>query len=156
VPRTPDAGLVIMRRTTSPASLSDSRSRELSTTRSTEETTHREKMQAELAAERERAALVAEFSSALIAVTTEDGMEQVIMTRLAATFGSNGALLGLVEDDGGLLVYTDAGVSPAEADALHGLASEDSSPLREVIGTGEPLLIGGGKDYMRHWPQNTS
>lgn len=77
------------------------------------------------------------------------------MTRLAPTFESIGAVLGLVGEDGTLHVYTDAGVTPAEADALHGLASDESSPLHHTIRTGEQLLIEGWDDLRRR-PQTAS
>lgn len=121
----------------------------------TEHARHRDKMQADLATEKERAAFVADFAASLISVTTEDDLKKVIMTRLAPTFGSIGALLGLISEDGTLHVYTDAGVTPAEADALHGLALDESSPLRHTINTGEQLLIEGG-DELERWSRNAS
>lgn len=117
----------------------------------TEQTTNREELQARLAAEHERATLITEFSSALIASTTEQGLEQVILTRLASTFGGTGVELALV-DQGKLRVSTDAGISPEEADVLHGMSLDDPSPMPEAIRTGEPLLIGSGQDYLLRWP----
>jgi serine phosphatase RsbU (regulator of sigma subunit)/PAS domain-containing protein len=117
----------------------------------TEQETQKQDMQAALTAEQERASLIAEFSSALITATTEQGLQQVILTRLATTFEGTGALLALV-DDRSLRVSTDAGISPEEADALHGLSLDDPDPLPEAIRTGEPQVFGNRKDYNRRWP----
>ncbi|MER5918151.1 hypothetical protein ABT124_49935, partial [Streptomyces sp. NPDC001982] len=58
----------------------------------------KKKAQAALTAERQRAKDTADFSSALITAATEQEMQQVVLTRLAATFGAGGALLALVDD----------------------------------------------------------
>ncbi|MFE2430701.1 SpoIIE family protein phosphatase [Streptomyces sp. NPDC059373] len=121
----------------------------------TEQKRHKDEMQAALSAEQERAGLIAEFSSALITATTEQGLEQVILTRLATTFEGCGALLALV-DGRSLRVSTDAGISTEEADALHGLSLDDPSPLPDAIRTGEPLVIGSQEDYIRCWPHGAS
>lgn len=120
----------------------------------TEQKTHREKANADLAAARERASLIAEFSSALIASTTEEEWEQVILTGLAGTFESAGALLGLVHGET-LRVYADAEISTDMAEILQGPAADEQGPLLETIRTGEPLLIEGPQDYMRRWPHGT-
>lgn len=77
----------------------------------TEQKSDREELQARLTAEHERTALITEFSSALIAAATEQGLEQVILTRLASTFGGTGAELALIDEET-LHVSTDAGISP--------------------------------------------
>ncbi|MER5914278.1 PAS domain-containing protein, partial [Streptomyces sp. NPDC001982] len=64
----------------------------------TKQEKRREKAQAALTAERQRARDIADFSSALITAATEQEMQQVVLTRLAATFGAGGALLALVDD----------------------------------------------------------
>jgi serine phosphatase RsbU (regulator of sigma subunit) len=122
----------------------------------TEQETHEEDMRAALTAEQERAGLMAEFSSALITATTEQGLQQVIVTRLATTFEGSGALLALVEDDRSLRVSTDAGISPQEADALHGLSLDAPDPLSEAIRTGEPQVVGSQEDYVRRWPHGAA
>lgn len=121
----------------------------------TEQKTHEEGIQAALSAEQERAALIAEFSSALITATTEQGLQQVVLTRLATTFEGTGALLALV-DENILHVSTDAGMSTEEADALHGLSLDDPDPLPDAIRTGEPQLIGSQEDYVRRWPHGAA
>lgn len=121
----------------------------------TEHRTDTEAMRAALTAEQERADSIAEFSSALIDATTEQEVQQVILARLATTFGGTGALLALV-GDGSLTVSTDAGVSTEEADAWHGLTLEDRSPLPEAIRTGKRMLISSRKDYIRRWPHGVT
>jgi hypothetical protein len=76
----------------------------------TKQAKRKEKAQAALTAERQRAKEIAEFSSALITAATEQELRQVVLTRLAATFGATGALLALV-DEGRLRVSTDAGIA---------------------------------------------
>jgi serine phosphatase RsbU (regulator of sigma subunit) len=117
----------------------------------TAQKTHEENLQAALAAERDRAGWIADFSSALITATTEQGLQQVIVTRLATTLEGTGALLALVDDDRSLCVSTDAGISPEEADALHGLSLDDPDPVAEAIRTGKQVF-GSDEDYTRRWP----
>jgi serine phosphatase RsbU (regulator of sigma subunit)/PAS domain-containing protein len=121
----------------------------------TEQKTSEDELRAELTAEQDRAALIADFSSALIAATTEQELEQVILTRLATTFEATGALLTLVDEES-LHISTDAGVSQQEADALRCATLDDPSPLGDAIRTGEPLLIGSRQDYLRQWPRGAS
>ncbi|CAG6397436.1 SpoIIE family protein phosphatase [Streptomyces cocklensis] len=121
----------------------------------TEQKTQKTDMQAALVAEQERAGLIADFSSALITATTEQGLQQVVLTRLATTFEGTGAVLALVEDNS-LHVSTDAGVSTEEADALHGMSLGDPDPLPVAIRTGEPQLIGSQEDYLQHWPHGAA
>lgn len=118
----------------------------------TEQRSDHDELQAKLTAEHERAALITGFSSALITATTEQGLQQVILTRLATTFGGTGAELAFV-DDRALRVSTDAGISPEEADVLHGMSLDDSSPLPESIRTGKPLLVGSREEYVQRWPR---
>jgi serine phosphatase RsbU (regulator of sigma subunit) len=113
----------------------------------TKQEEHRKREQAALTAERQRAKDTADFSSALITAATEQELRQVVLTRLAATFGGAGGLLALV-DDGHLRVSTDAGEVPA----LHGMPLDHPGPLPEAIRTGQPQFIQGREDYIRRWP----
>ncbi|WP_217546790.1 SpoIIE family protein phosphatase [Streptomyces sp. GbtcB6] len=117
----------------------------------TKQAKRKEKAQAALTAERQRAKDIADFSSALITAATEQELQQVALTRLAATFGATGALLALV-DEGRLRVSTDAGIAMWEVDVLHGLPLDHPSALPEAIRTGKPQLILDRQDYLRRWP----
>ncbi|MFD3586043.1 SpoIIE family protein phosphatase [Streptomyces sp. NPDC058683] len=120
----------------------------------TKQEKRKEKAQAALTAERQRAKDIADFSSALITAATEQELKQIALTRLAATFGATGALLALV-DEGRLRVSTDAGIAMWEVDVLHGLPLDHPSALPEAIRTGKPQLILDGKDYIHRWPHGT-
>ncbi|MER5535158.1 SpoIIE family protein phosphatase [Streptomyces mirabilis] len=117
----------------------------------TKQEKRKEKAQAALTAERQRAKDIADFSSALITAATEQELQQIALTRLAATFGASGALLALV-DEGRLRVSTDAGIAMWEVDVLHGLPLDHPSALPEAIRTGKPQLILDREDYIRRWP----
>ncbi|MET7788020.1 SpoIIE family protein phosphatase [Streptomyces sp900116325] len=117
----------------------------------TKQAKRKEKAQAALTAERQRAKDIADFSSALITAATEQELQQVVLTRLAATFGASGALLALV-DEGRLRVSTDAGIAMCEVDVLHGLPLDHPSPLPEAIRTGKSQFIPDRKDYIHRWP----
>ncbi|WSL83081.1 SpoIIE family protein phosphatase [Streptomyces sp. NBC_01724] len=117
----------------------------------TKQAKRKEKAQAALTAERQRAKDVAEFSSALITAATEQELQQVVLTRLAATFGASGALLALV-DEGRLHIATDAGITMREADVMHGMSLDHPSPLPEAIRTGKSFFIRDREDYFRRWP----
>ncbi|MFF3878825.1 SpoIIE family protein phosphatase [Streptomyces sp. NPDC001978] len=117
----------------------------------TKQEKHRVKAQAALTAERQRAKEIADFSSALITAATEQELQQVVLTRLAATFGASGALLALVDEDR-LHVSTDAGIAMREVEALDGLRLDQPSPLPEAIRTGRPQFIVDREDYIRRWP----
>ncbi|MGW4990058.1 SpoIIE family protein phosphatase [Streptomyces mirabilis] len=117
----------------------------------TKQEKRKEAAQAALIAERQRAKDIADFSSGLITAATEQELQQVALTRLAATFGASGALLALVEE-GRLRVSTDAGIAMWEADVLHGLPLDHPSALPESIRTGKPQFIPGRKDYIHRWP----
>ncbi|MFJ1608369.1 SpoIIE family protein phosphatase [Streptomyces sp. NPDC088253] len=117
----------------------------------TKQEKRKEKAQAALAAERQRAKDIADFSSALISAATEQELQQVALTRLAATFGATGALLALV-DEGRLRVSTDAGIAMWEAEVLDGLPLDDPSPVAEAIRTGKPRFVPNRKDYIHRWP----
>ncbi|MEU1594546.1 SpoIIE family protein phosphatase [Streptomyces sp. NPDC005708] len=117
----------------------------------TKQEERKKKAQAALTAERQRAKEVADFSSALITAATEQELRQVVLTRLAATFGARGALLALV-DDGRLNVSSDAGISMREAQARQGMPLDHPSALPEAIRTGKQLFITGREDYIRRWP----
>ncbi|WP_328890563.1 SpoIIE family protein phosphatase [Streptomyces sp. NBC_00316] len=117
----------------------------------TKQERRKEKAQAALAAERQRAKDIADFSSALITAATEQELQQVVLTRLAATFGASGALLALV-DEGRLRVSTDAGIAMGEVSPMHGLSLDHPSPLPEAIRTGKPQFIPDRRDYIHRWP----
>lgn len=122
----------------------------------TEQETHERDLQTALTAEHERAGMITDFSSALITATTEQGLQQIILTRLATTFQGSGALLALVNDDRSLLVSADAGISPEQSDLLHGLSLDDPDPVPEAIRTGRPVQIASYEDFMRRWPHGSS
>ncbi|MFD3458041.1 SpoIIE family protein phosphatase [Streptomyces sp. NPDC058691] len=111
----------------------------------------KERVQAALTAERQRAKEIAEFSSALISAATEQELRQVVLTRLAATFGASGALLALVDEDR-LHISTDAGIAIWEVEVMHGMSLDHPSPLPEAIRTGKSHFIPDRKDYIRRWP----
>ncbi|MGW0625231.1 SpoIIE family protein phosphatase [Streptomyces sp. NPDC002758] len=111
----------------------------------------RMKARAALAAERQRAKEVADFSSALITAATEQELQQVVLTRLAATFGASGALLALV-DEGRLRVSTDAGITMREVEALQGMPLNDPCLIPEAIRTGKCQFVPDRKNYIHRWP----
>ncbi|MFE6551555.1 SpoIIE family protein phosphatase [Streptomyces sp. NPDC057746] len=110
-----------------------------------------QKARAALAAVRQRAKDIADFSSALITAATEQELQQVVLTRLAVTFGACGALLALVDEDR-LHVSTDAGIAMREVEALHGLRLGHPSPLPEAIRTGKPQFVLNRKQHSHRWP----
>ncbi|MER5805204.1 SpoIIE family protein phosphatase [Streptomyces mirabilis] len=103
-----------------------------------------------LSAERQRADEIAAFSSAVMTAVTEQEVRQVVLTRLAATFGGTGAALAFITQ-GRLRVSSDAGI-PIPVAALHGLPLDAPSALPYVIRTGEPQFIPNQEDYIRRWP----
>ncbi|MGW2612078.1 PP2C family protein-serine/threonine phosphatase [Streptomyces mirabilis] len=103
-----------------------------------------------LSAERQRADEIAAFSSAVMAAVTEQEVRQVVLTRLAATFGGAGAALAFITQ-GRLRVSSDAGI-PIPVAALQGLPLDAPSALPYVIRTGEPQFIPNQEDYIRRWP----
>ncbi|MFF0286474.1 SpoIIE family protein phosphatase [Streptomyces sp. NPDC005262] len=115
----------------------------------------KQKAQAALIAERRRAKDIADFSSALITAATIQELQQVVLTRLAATFGAGGVMFALV-DDGRLSVSTDTGITMCEAQALHGMSLDHPSPLPEAIRTGKPQFVLDRADYIRRWPHGAS
>ncbi|MDX2813325.1 SpoIIE family protein phosphatase [Streptomyces sp. PA03-5A] len=117
----------------------------------TKQEKRKKKAHAALTAERQRAKDITDFSSALISAATEQEVQQVVLTRLAATFRGTGALLALV-DEGRLLVSTDARVAMWEVEALHGLPLDQPSPLPEAIRSGRPQFIRDREDYIHRWP----
>ncbi|MFD4231266.1 SpoIIE family protein phosphatase [Streptomyces sp. NPDC058545] len=121
----------------------------------TKQEKRRKEAQAALAAERQRAKDIAEFSSALITAATDQELEQVVLTRLAATFGASGALLTLVDNDR-LCYFTDAGMAMWEIETLDGLRLDHPSPLPEAIRTGRPQFIPDRDDYIRRWPHGAA
>ncbi|MBY8882524.1 SpoIIE family protein phosphatase [Actinacidiphila acidipaludis] len=119
----------------------------------TREGSRRPRRQTALLAERQRAREVADFSAALVAAATEQELQQVVLTRLAATFGASGALLALVDDGGRLRVLSDAGAGTREVDAVDGADLDAPSPLPEAIRTGRPQFVSDRRDYTRRWPR---
>ncbi|MET8410581.1 PAS domain-containing protein [Streptomyces sp. NPDC005195] len=117
----------------------------------TKQEKRKQKAQAALTAERQRAKDTADFSSALITAATEQELQQVVLTRLAATFDAFGTVLALV-DDNRLCISTDARRDMREVEALHGLRLDQPIPLSEVIRTGKPQFITDRKDFTRRWP----
>ncbi|SEP05023.1 SpoIIE family protein phosphatase [Actinacidiphila rubida] len=103
-----------------------------------------------LSAERQRADGIAAFSSALMSAATEQEVQQVVLTRLASTFGGTGAALALI-NNGHLRVSSDAGI-PLPVAALHGMPLDAISALPHVIRTGKPQFIASQEDYLRRWP----
>lgn len=116
----------------------------------TQSEAHRQKMLAELSAERERANGITAFSSALFTAATEQELQQVVLARLAAAVGGSGALLAIV-DDGRLRVSSDAGIPAWEAEALHGLSLDEDRPLPCVIRTGQAQFFPNHEELVRRW-----
>ncbi|MFE7325603.1 SpoIIE family protein phosphatase [Streptomyces sp. NPDC057565] len=114
----------------------------------------RQKVLAAVSAERLRADEIAAFASALITAATEQELQQVVLARVAATFGGTGALLALVDNRTGLLrVSSDASVDPRQIAAMDGLSLGDPLPLTCVVRTGEPQFIPNRDEVIRRWPQ---
>ncbi|MFE5026629.1 SpoIIE family protein phosphatase [Streptomyces sp. NPDC056656] len=118
----------------------------------TKQEKRKKQARAALAAERQRAKDTADFSSALITASTEQELQQVVLTRLAATFGASGALLALV-DEGRLRVSTDAGITMREVEFLHRMPLDRPGPIPEAIRTGKSWFIPDRKNYIHRWPQ---
>ncbi|WP_055586381.1 SpoIIE family protein phosphatase [Streptacidiphilus griseoplanus] len=113
----------------------------------------RKDMLAAVSAERQRAEEIAAFSSALFTAATEQELQQVVLTRLAAAFGGFGALFALV-DDGRLRVSSDAGIPTWQADALLGTSPDEEGPLPWVIRTGQPQFIADQEELARRRPHD--
>ncbi|MFD5570922.1 SpoIIE family protein phosphatase [Streptomyces cadmiisoli] len=114
----------------------------------------RQRLLTTLIAERQRADGIAAFASALIVAATEQELQQVVLTRVAATFSGTGAYLALVDDRTGRLnVSSDAMVGPQLADAMHGLSLDESHPLTDVIRSGTPQFISNQEELLRLAPQ---
>ncbi|MGW1884944.1 SpoIIE family protein phosphatase [Streptomyces sp. NPDC001970] len=117
----------------------------------TQHEARRKEMLAALGAERRRANEITEFSSALIRTATEQELQQVVLTRLAATFDGTGAALALV-DNGYLCVSSDAGLPTWQGDALHCVSLDEQLPMTQAIRTGEPQFISNQEEFLRRWP----
>ncbi|MEU6220793.1 SpoIIE family protein phosphatase [Streptomyces sp. NPDC047022] len=115
----------------------------------------RKDMLAAVSAERQRAEEIAAFSSALFTAATEQELQQVVLTRLAAALGGFGALLALV-DDGRLRLSSDAGIPTWQADALLGPSLDEDRPLPSAIRTGQPQFIPNQEELARCWPHEDS
>lgn len=117
----------------------------------TRQETHLQRALAELSTQRQRADEIAAFSSALITAATTAELQQVVLTRITATFGALGGLLALVRD-GHLRVSSDAGIAPRVVDALDDVPLSAQSPLPHAIRTGRPQFIPNHEEYIRRWP----
>lgn len=115
----------------------------------------RKDMLAAVRAERQRADEIAAFSSALFTAATEQELQQVVLTRLAAAFGGFGALFALV-DDGRLRVSSDAGIPTWQADALLGPSLDEDRPLPCAIRTGQPQFVANQEELARCWLSDAS
>ncbi|MFD7442129.1 SpoIIE family protein phosphatase [Streptomyces sp. NPDC059909] len=115
----------------------------------TQHEAHRKETLAALGAERRRASEI-EFSSALIRAATEHELQQVVLTRLAATFGGTGAALALV-DNGHLFVSTDASLSMRVATRRR-LSLDDPLPIAQAARTGKSLFFANKGEFLRRWP----
>ncbi|MEU6324617.1 SpoIIE family protein phosphatase [Streptomyces sp. NPDC047009] len=114
----------------------------------------RQEMLATLSTERRRADEIAAFSSALITAATEQELQQVVLTRVAATFGGTGAMLALFDSGTRRLrIASDARVDPRQADDMHGLLLDEPGPLTDAIRTGTPQFIPNQEEYIRRWPE---
>lgn len=110
---------------------------------------------AAVSAERQRAREIAEFSSALMTASTEQQLQQVVLTRLAATFGGTGAAMVFV-DEGHLRFSSDAGIPLPSVTDANGLSLENGTPLSFSIRTGKPQFIPNRQEYVRRWPGSAS
>ncbi|GAA3789095.1 SpoIIE family protein phosphatase [Streptomyces chiangmaiensis] len=121
----------------------------------TQHEAHRKEMLAALGAERSRVKMIAGFSSALITTATEQELQQVVLTRLAATFGGTGAALALVDNER-LFVSSDAGLPTWHADTLYCVALDEQRPLSHAIRTGDPQFIPNREELLRRWPHGSA
>ncbi|GAA3767554.1 SpoIIE family protein phosphatase [Streptomyces chiangmaiensis] len=119
----------------------------------TQHEARRKEMLATLGAERRRANDIAEFSSALITTATEQELQQVVLTRLAATFSGTGAALALA-DNGHLIISSDGGLPEWYVDAVRSVSLDEERPLPQAIRTGEPLFIADHEELLRRWPHS--
>ncbi|MFJ4844453.1 MULTISPECIES: SpoIIE family protein phosphatase [unclassified Streptomyces] len=121
----------------------------------------RQEMLAAVGAERRRADGIREFASALVTAATEQDLQRVVLTRLAATFNGAGAALALV-DDRHIKLCTDAGLPAWRSAAPSQYVSlDDRLPLARALRTGTPVFIPDQDEYLRlsspgdpalHWP----
>jgi serine phosphatase RsbU (regulator of sigma subunit) len=117
----------------------------------------RQRALAMLSAERQRADEIAAFSAALITAATEQELQRVVLTRVAATFGGTGAMLALIDSGTGRLhISSDAMVDPRQADAMDGMSLDEPRALAHAIRTGTPQFIPNWKEQIRRWPQAAS
>ncbi|MCC5480087.1 PP2C family protein-serine/threonine phosphatase [Streptomyces barringtoniae] len=116
----------------------------------TRQEARRKRMLAALGVERRRADEFAEFSFALIRTATEQELRQVVLTRLAATFGGSGAALMLVED-GRLFASSDGGLT-WRAEVPPRISLDVQSPMAQATRTGKPLFIANQEEFLRRWP----
>lgn len=121
----------------------------------TEHEAHQKEMLAALGAERRRAQEIAEFSSALITTATEHELQQVVLTRLAATFEGTGSALALVAN-GRLFVSSDGGLSTWQADAQRCVPLDETLPMAQAMRTGKPKFIPNLEEFLRRWPHGAT
>ncbi|MDX2708584.1 SpoIIE family protein phosphatase [Streptomyces sp. PA03-6a] len=114
----------------------------------------RQRALATLFAERQRVDEIAGFSAALITAATEQELQQVVLARVAATFGGTGAVLTLLDQETGLLhASSDARVDPQQMNAMEGISLDEPQPLTCAIRTGMPHFIPNHEELIRDWPQ---
>ncbi|WP_405766133.1 SpoIIE family protein phosphatase [Actinacidiphila glaucinigra] len=117
----------------------------------------RQRALATLSAERQRADEIAGFSAALITAATEQELQQVVLARVAATFGGTGAVLTLLDQETGLLhASSDARVDPQQMNAMDGMTLDEPQPLTCAIRTGTPYFIPNHEELIRDWPQTAT
>ncbi|MFF2519423.1 SpoIIE family protein phosphatase [Streptomyces sp. NPDC058086] len=117
----------------------------------------RQEALATLWAERQRADEIAAFSAALITAATEQELQQVVLTRVAATFGGTGAVLTLVDGETGRLhASSDARIDPRQVNGMEGVSLDEPQPLTCAIRTGTAHFISNHEELIRDWPQTAS
>ncbi|WP_331760045.1 hypothetical protein OG285_35970 (plasmid) [Streptomyces sp. NBC_01471] len=86
---------------------------------------------------------------------SEEELQQVILTHLAATFHHSGALLVFVAP-GHLRIYSDAGIPLTLADVARSVPLDAPTPLLHAIRSGRPQFLADRAEYHSRWPQGIS
>jgi serine phosphatase RsbU (regulator of sigma subunit) len=105
-----------------------------------------------LNAEQISARQITAFSSALMSAATERELQQVVLTRVAATFGGTGCVVAFTENDR-LRVSSDGGTDPRLTQHLDGMPLDAANPLPYAIRTGEAQFIPNREEFVRLWPE---